>query len=839
MILSDFLLVKDSGISYLEIDFNEDVQVVIGSNGSGKTSCVRQLSLYPPVRSLFGKKGYKQLKIENSGQDYILESQFEKPSSPHFFKNSDEENLNTSGTTENQADLIEEYFGITPFIDDLIMNRPLFPKWGNAKRKEFLMEHNPDDIGFVLPLIKKMSSDIKACKNNLARLVSRKILLEQDLLNEETFTSLETEKKDIDIILSHLQNYLLNIEVYQRGLTIDSPIVKITDISILHSHVKECYYKLNSLSHINRNDRLRQEDKEKLLSNLAKCDQKIYDTQNALHEETQKLNDLETQYKELVVDESLSQIDLTIEQLTKEQEKFKGIKPLFELSQEELEIKRQELSLLHDHLAIFQTRSVPLLPAKKRQYRERLLSLYQYKQTSYHNRLNDLQNQLEDLSKRHHLSPQDIPDKPCAKNACPLYAHFMGEYQHFEERRQKLQASLDKGLHKTKRLDRYVEALNHYLTLSAPYHQEIQWFISYAQTNPILHRILRSLDILTTLSTQPNRIIVKLQEAYDQIEAWLKYKSIEHDLQIAYTLKNRHISSESYDTIKLVSTIEFTKKRLSELREALNTLSSEKSVLHHQFLEIDQFNHLKDIILKIKQDHDQTLLSLDNKGKEEQLFFIKQKIEEIRSAYFLRMSEIERTLKSQQSLKDRYEEEIIKQITVIEKELKDLQQIEKALMSLAKDTMIDFINDVIDQTNRFLEVVWTIPLKVDRLLADDILDYSFNVTGDNHSTRELKDCSEGQTEIISLCFNLALRVILGHLNYPLCLDEPGRTFDKTHRQNLIALLKRLLNDKIISQLFIISHDAIIHESFSQSETLVLRDENIVLPEVYNKHAKIL
>lgn len=839
MILSDFLLVKDSGISYLDIKFNEDVQVIIGSNGSGKTQTTRQLSLYPPVRSLFGKKGFKQLIVENHGQEYSLESQFEKPSSPHLFKNSEEENLNTSGTTENQSDLIEEYFGITPFIDDLIMNRPLFPKWGNAKRKEFLMEHNPDDIGFVLPLIKKMSSDIKACKNNLARLNSRKILLEQDLLNEEVFVSLENEKKDIDIILSHLQNYLLNIEVYYRGLALKDLIINLNDILILHNQVKECYYKLNSLNHINRNDRIRQQTRESLLADQAKCDQKIYDIRNTLQEETQKLNDLETQYKELVVDESLHQIDLTIEQLTKEQEKFKGTKPLFELTQEELDIKRKELSLLHDHLTIFQTRSVPLLPTKKRQYRERLLSLYQYKQTSYHNRLNDLQNQLEDLSKRHHLSPNDIPDKPCAKNACPLYTHFMGEYQHFEERRQKLQVSLDKGLRKTKRLDNFINALSNYLEQSAPYHQEIQWLINYAQTNPILHQILRSLDILSTLSTQPNRIILKLQEAYDQIEAWLKYKIIENDLQIAYTLKNRHISSESHDTIKLVSTIESTKKLLSELREALNQLSVEKSSFQNYLLQIDQFNHLKEIVLKIKQDYDQNLILLENKGKQEQLLFIKRKIEEIRSSYFLRMSEIERTLKSQQSLKDRYEEEIVKQIDIIEKELRDLQQIEKALTALAKDNMIDFINDVIDQTNRFLEVVWTIPLTVDRLLSDDPLDYSFNITGDNHSSREMKDCSEGQTEIISLCFNLALRVILGHLNYPLCLDEPGRTFDKTHRQNLIALLKRLLNDKIISQLFIISHDAIIHESFSQSETLVLRDENIVLPEVYNKHVKIL
>jgi predicted ATPase len=73
--LSDFLLVKDSGISKMTVNFTAPVQLIIGSNGCGKSSWSRQLSPTPQSRSLFGKKGFKSLTIEKDGFEYKLESE--------------------------------------------------------------------------------------------------------------------------------------------------------------------------------------------------------------------------------------------------------------------------------------------------------------------------------------------------------------------------------------------------------------------------------------------------------------------------------------------------------------------------------------------------------------------------------------------------------------------------------------------------------------------------------------------------------------------------------------------------------------------------------------------
>lgn len=834
--LYDFILVKESGIQEMTVNFTEKVQVIIGTNGSGKSSTLRQLSPFPAVRSLFGKKGFKSLVIEKDGVSYRLETEYEKPSSPHlFFEGDSDENLNVGRTTETQKELIEHHLGVTPLVNDLIMNNYIFPKWTPSKRKEFLMGANPVQVGFVLGLIKQTSSKLKACKNNLARLQSRKILLEQDLLDDESLESITQEKKTLSDELGAFQQNLMDIEVGVRSLQDIPNTLTLSDLPGIRRIVKRCHYQLVNLSHISRDDNQRQLDRESTLAKIAVCTQQLVEVDEEILQQSTHLAELETRYSELSFEGDLHTVDTTIRRLESERDKLQIPRPPFELSREELKDKYQELDVLKERLHIFSNLTITLLPMKRRQHRERMLTSSQYKQSSYRNRLNDLEAQYESLSRQHSLSPKDIPDSPCAKERCPLWTHFMGEYQHSEGKRQSVSFSIEKGRRKIDRLDRYVEGLQSYLHQSQPYVEQIQWLVNHAQSNPVLHHILRQLDILSVLSTQPNRITRQLQEAYDRIEQWLKLKDILSDLETTYALKSRQISSESHDTIKLVTSIESTKKALYELRNAIYSISHEKRALEKLLSEITQFSDIKSTILSIQHQHQQMTIAVAHDYEKKRLDVLKKGVEELRSRHFLRLSDIERTLRAQTSLRDRYQEEVVSQIGLIEKELADLQQVESALIVIPKESMIDFINDVFEQANLLISSIWTVPLKLELLSHTDPLTYEFYVSGDNQSLREMSECSEGQTEILSLAINLSLRIILNHLNFPLCLDEPGRTMDTQHANNLIVLLKQLLDSNVISQLFMVSHHASIHNNFTHTETMVIREDNILLPEVYNQH----
>jgi energy-coupling factor transporter ATP-binding protein EcfA2 len=837
MILRDFVPFKDAGIRELQVTFSEKVQIVIGTNGSGKSQSLKQLSPIPPVRSVFGKQGFKNTVYEKGGIYYRLESEFEKPSSPHlFFEGDSEENLNQGRTTETQRELIAEHLGITPLINDLMMNNFVFPKMTASKRKEILMQMNPDDIGFVLPLHRQTASKVKACRANLARLTERKIMLEQQLIDDESMEALLTEKDQIGQELSGFQQILMNLEVGTRTL---GPVGEVTlaHLPEIKQTVRRCRNTLMTLSHVTRDDHKRQIKRENILSAIAVCTQQITEKDEEIGRLSADLQEKETRYREIAVDGDLKIADLTIDRLEAEVERLQVSRPPFELSQQDLDQRYEDLDRIREQLLMFANLTVPLLPAKRRQHRERLLQNLQYRQSSLGMRQSELETQYEDLSRRHKLSPSDIPDAPCAKNACPLYSHFMSRFETTEAERVQVGHAIARGQRRIARVNQLVGMLATYFEQSRPYTDRIQWLVNQAQGNPVLHHVLRQIDILSVLASSPNRITRLLQEAYDHIGQWLKLKTVLADLETAHALKTRQISSEDHDTIKLVSAIESTKMSLYELREGIEELSKRRVTLSMDLSHLITFDEIKKTMLGIQHQYVTTMHEMANGHEKDRLSILRRGVESVRDRHFLRMSEIESALRNQSIVRGRYEEEVVSQILIIEKELRDLEIIVEALTIIPKENMIGFINDIFVQANSLIDKIWTVPLKIEPLSMDDTLDYTFKVTGDNQSERELSECSEGQTEILSLAINLAIRIVLQHFDYPLMLDETGRTFDEKHRQNLITLLKRLMDDKVISQLFLVSHHAAIHEAFTDSETMVIREDNIVLPPGgYNQHA---
>jgi hypothetical protein len=837
--LSDFLLVKDSGISKMTVNFTTAIQLIIGSNGCGKSQYSKQLSVYPASRSLFGKKGFKSLIIEKDGFEYKLESEYEKPSSPHaFYEVGNEENLNTGRTTDIQKELILEHLGITPLVDDLIMNRIVFPKMKSTARKEFLMANNPNDIGFISQELKKVSSKIRACKSNIARLQSRKILLEQDLLSIEDVQALETEKLHIEKDLSFFQNQIMEIDI---GSKIIGSLEEVQlSVNPLRENLKKIRFKMRHFSHISRDNNERTILKNKLSGQISSFNTRLEEMDALIIKQSEELSDLEVQYRDLSPDGDLQEIENTILRLELDRDKLKTSKPDFEISRENLNHYYNSIETIGQVLSTFQTiGNTPLYSSKKRNHREKILSNAQYKQSRYEMTLADLRSQYDELSKRHSMSPSDIPDTPCAKNACPLYAHFMEGYETTESKRVSIKARIEKGERLYKRLTLFISKMIDYFNITKQYHDKIQWLVNEAQGNPILHSVLRSLDILSTLSSSPNRIYQRLKDEYDHIDQWIKYKEVLEQLEVTNTLKQRCMGSQSHDTIKLVVSIENLKRSLQALRTEITNVSDNLYKSKRQLEDICKYEDIKSEVLQLQEKYSHYIHYLADRHELDKLSFLKRAVEDIRSNTYLRMSEVERTLRAQSGLKERYQEEVVNELNRIEKDLSDLIHIEKALIDIPKEITIDFLNGIFEQANKIIEMVWTIPFRIEPLSYDNPLNYEFMISGDNDSLREMDDCSEGQTEILSLAINLALRIELGHLNLPIVLDETGRTFDEKHKQNLVFLLKKLLDENIISQIFLISHHAVMHDSFSNTETLVIRSDNVMLPEKYNDHCEII
>ena len=100
--LSKFIPFGLAQIRKLQATFHSQIQIFIGTNGSGKTSLLNELHPLPAIRSSYKKQGYKKLIVEHEGNEYILTSDFSDKTKAHsFIKNGEELNLTLVESNQN------------------------------------------------------------------------------------------------------------------------------------------------------------------------------------------------------------------------------------------------------------------------------------------------------------------------------------------------------------------------------------------------------------------------------------------------------------------------------------------------------------------------------------------------------------------------------------------------------------------------------------------------------------------------------------------------------------------------------------------------------------------
>jgi len=116
----------------------QKIQLLLGTNGSGKSSLMQELAPLPAERSDFKSGGSKVVCIEHDGVRYTLSSVFKNSTSKHgFVRHGDtDEELNQGGTAQVQRSLVEQVFGITPEIHAVLIGKERFTSMSVAKRRE-------------------------------------------------------------------------------------------------------------------------------------------------------------------------------------------------------------------------------------------------------------------------------------------------------------------------------------------------------------------------------------------------------------------------------------------------------------------------------------------------------------------------------------------------------------------------------------------------------------------------------------------------------------------------------------------------------------------------------
>ena len=63
-------------VKRFKITLKEAIQLILGTNGSGKSSLMEELSPLPAISNNYTKDGYKIIELTNNGHQYTLTSKF-------------------------------------------------------------------------------------------------------------------------------------------------------------------------------------------------------------------------------------------------------------------------------------------------------------------------------------------------------------------------------------------------------------------------------------------------------------------------------------------------------------------------------------------------------------------------------------------------------------------------------------------------------------------------------------------------------------------------------------------------------------------------------------------
>lgn len=819
--LVDYKRLLSSNIRHFIIQPTEPQQLILGTNGSGKSSILDELTPLPALKDAYGKEGSKTIEIAHLGSKYILSSTF-KPKAHHSFLKDGEE-LNPGGTITVQKELVFREFGIDDQIHDLTQGRIEFTKMSPNDRRIWLTKMSEVSYDYAISVYGKLVSRhrdavgmLRNAKSQLVeetgKLVSdaEEAKLREDVSQLHSELTLLLENRDTKVDLYGGEDKLYRLE---QGLHVLAK--QLIRLQVRRPFGSDC------------------KSVEDITACIEEIKLDIAARQSVLDHQVEEHGKLEKGVEALIKagDEGVAALRKKIIPLREQRERalkgqvlgLAGIDPV-----EGAKALETAYGLLHDTLVAMPINEDRRFgQASLRTARERLATLKTEQGTvlTAISRLEAKQGHLE--SHRSDTTTQ-----------CPKCRHTW--IQGFsEEQLEKLVEQISRGESRRKELESQIADVEAEIQAILDYAEQYRDFTnavaSFVVLRPFWDHILED-DLIFTA---PRVVNTKMEQLRWDLGRGLEANECE--TRIAEIEKIILSATEAGD-----ADVEEASLRLHLLSEQISTLTAEIATRY------DRLREFTDYKAQVTE-----ALSMA-KAVEESMQLMQQGITD--QAEVLRQQTLDRVIRSHQSLLSRKEEalrEIDRQKTVVEVLTQSIARSEldeQAYGRLAKELspkegliaegLMGFIRNFTGQMNGLIRKVWTHPLSVLPCGSADAggaeLDYKFPMMV-NHKSNIVPDVgrgSAGQREMVDFSFMVVARRYLGLSDAPLFLDEFGTALDEVHRTQAMNLIKSLMDQQAFPQLFMISHYASTHGTMTQAQICVVDPSNITVPNRYNQHVLI-
>lgn len=867
-----YLPYTHTGTHFLHVDFMDRVTAIMASNGFGKSSLLRELNPYPSSRTDYQKNGYVKKSFKHGSHVYDLTSDYRNITKPHSFKEDGEE-LNISGTTETQRDLIEEKFGLTQVIEDLMSGKFNVCDMRMSERKALFSCMYPSDLTFVLDYHKQVCSQIRIYSNQIKLLKTRDTSLRGKLMSEDQLKELAKTKSEYDYLINlidklnlllegenerlrQMREYDMSYDIKVSGdlkqwLLNDSPQQDTSIVDVLDD-LRERYNlfilkhpKLASTSF----------DFMKRITVLEQSVIKIGETEIGIKETTSdKVSQIEQLRDELdgyincknanKVDEKDS-LEKSVQYFKEQIARFPDQYNLSHIIQKDRldAITMNTLPRLFKLTSDLHSFTGQLLSradvAKLNQDIETNCLLQSGKKSEMSKndeRIEYFKNRLTQLKTKGY--PSDCM-RGCGirESLSKMINDTVLQLKLHEDNKEFLEVELGVLVSEELVLKNKLQAPS----LALPIIEEIWKELSRENLGEFIlnggNLISYLNDNCTELPNSVSRLVTESGNYWACQEYTNALKLAEGKLE---TLKNAEKSMLSIEVINRA--IADRELKLETLHQSLN-----QDVEKLKKLSIDRSSALEliDMIREIDELTNGCIAMINSDKLHKRVQFNEMIIQEhvaIRNEINARLREIETTLTEQNNYHTIVTQEIEPTLKDLEQKQMKWEYVEFGLSptkGLPYIYLVRFINKLIKHVNEYIRAVWCYDMELIYLKEDETLDFGIEVLINKSSiVKDINICSDGQKSIINLAMTLAICKERGFGKlYPLKLDEVDSALTDEHRTNLVSLLSGLVERGDISQMFLVNH-FVLHSGMTHCETICLSTDGIVVPNVFNEHVQL-
>jgi hypothetical protein len=827
-------------VSVFKMTLTQMIQLILGTNGSGKSSLMAELTPLPADGTHFRKGGYKLLHITHHGSKYELKNDFARSSKGEhsFIKNGEE--LNKSRLQTTQIELVWEHFRFNKELRDLLQGNLKFSKMKATPRRQWLTRLSDVSFDYALDVYQRTKSKYNSVNGFLRESKERLVAERVKIMTDEEQVQLRKEVEAIHHELSELLEMRAPLE-HDRFQLENKQQAMLAELNTLSLRLLKMRH--FAPSPIYGGEEMYRDDWGQLQVPRFKS---VEDVDRYLNRLKERIAAEEAVINKSVKDHGKLVENLAVLKKTGEAGAANLQKTLADLiSQRDTTLARRKLSLegfdpiaalasLNDCQDTLNSIFSVIPQNEDRRFSQAAIQTLQGELTEQRKLELNYRGHLEKLDgQKTHLESH----KQAGNVECPTcHTRFTPGFS--EARLREVCDSIERGRTKhaelvgrIKEQEERLEALTEYGTL---YRQYVGTTRSYPALRPFwdyLDReqlpIVAPRMVLTQLHILRGDLGVegeasKLERAISDQRDLIAQKALVGDASLQETQEK---------LLEITLAVESMTAHLAKLRQRYSEHAEYRRSLMEALTLGEEVSKLEQNVTKLTGDLVETM------RRETIAHCIRQLQSQLN-----KKEETLATVRQQQTLVADLEKQIAT-YSVKETALKALLDTLSPTDGLIAEGLLGFIRNFTKQMNGIIKKIWSYPLVVKECGVSDNtgveLDYMFPMLVMN--CLPVDDVSEGSTgmqDVVDLAFVTVAMKYLGLADFPLYLDEFSKSFDVEHKRSAMEALRTLMETHAFSQMFMISHDYQNYSSFNRVEVCVLDPKNIVVPDTYNQHVTI-